>query len=53
MPSFETSNAPVTLAPPESTRRLNLRKTSVDDLRRLYEERAGTAKSLIEASKRK
>jgi Rho GTPase-activating protein 1 len=49
MPSFETSKGPVaakeqpTLAP----RKLNLRKASVDDLRRLYEERAGTAKTLV------
>ena len=38
------------LAPPQ---KLDLRKKSVDDLRRLYEDRAGTAKTLVEASKRK
>jgi Rho GTPase-activating protein 1 len=52
MPSFEASKRPnlEPLAPP---RRMNLKKASVDDLRRLYEERAGTAKTLVEAGKRK
>jgi Rho GTPase-activating protein 1 len=48
MPSFEPTSSP----PPSNglvPRRLNLKKASVDDLRRLYEERAGTAKSLVEA----
>lgn len=52
MPSFETSRSPPSLAPPVAPRRLNMKKASVDDLRRLYEERAGTAKTLVEAGKR-
>lgn len=52
MPSFETSKRPEALAPPTEPRKLNLKKASVDDLRRLYEERAGTAKTLVEAGKR-
>lgn len=51
MPSFETSKGPPTLSPPEQPRKLNIKKASVDDLRRLYEERAGTAKSIVEAGK--
>lgn len=51
MPSFETSQNQPSLAPPVAPRRLNLKKASVDDLRRLYEERAGTAKTLAEAGK--
>ena len=31
--------------------KLNLKKQSVDDLRKLYEERAGTASVLVEAGK--
>jgi Rho GTPase-activating protein 1 len=53
MPSFEppsfqqtSSNGLASRVPPQ---KLNLKKASVDDLRRLYEERAGTAKSLVEA----
>jgi Rho GTPase-activating protein 1 len=53
MPSFETSKGPVALAPPTGPRKPNLKKASVDDLRRLYEERAGTAKTLVEAGKRR
>ncbi|KAF2736470.1 hypothetical protein EJ04DRAFT_511115 [Polyplosphaeria fusca] len=52
MPSFETFNSPLTPGP-TSPRRLNMKKASVDNLRRLYEERAGTAKTLVEAGKRK
>jgi Rho GTPase-activating protein 1 len=53
MPSFETSKQQEALAPPTVPRKLNLKKASVDNLRRLYEERAGTAKSLVEAAKHK
>lgn len=52
MPSFESSKGSSSLAP-MSPRKLNLRKASVDDLRRLYEERAGTAQTLVEVGKRK
>jgi Rho GTPase-activating protein 1 len=54
MPSMETQKLDDTcpgrkmLAP----KKLNLRKQSVEDLRQLYEERAGTASALIEASRR-
>jgi Rho GTPase-activating protein 1 len=53
MPSFEPkqeespSDEPQHLGP----RKLDLRKTSVDDLRRLYEERAGAAQTLVELGK--
>jgi Rho GTPase-activating protein 1 len=53
MPTFETSKTPPTLAPPGNPRKINMKKASVDDLRRLYEERAGTAKTLVEAGRRK
>ncbi|KAF2204736.1 hypothetical protein GQ43DRAFT_363949 [Delitschia confertaspora ATCC 74209] len=53
MPSFETSNNQRGLAPPVAPRKLNIKKASVDDLRRLYEERAGTAQTLVEAAKQK
>ncbi|KAF2021483.1 hypothetical protein BU24DRAFT_417123 [Aaosphaeria arxii CBS 175.79] len=53
MPSFEVSNRKQSLAPPTAPRKLNLKKASVDDLRRLYEERAGTAQTLVEAGKRR
>lgn len=47
MSSFEgTSSKRSELRPPQ---RLNLKKASVDDLRKLYEERVGTAKTLVEA----
>jgi Rho GTPase-activating protein 1 len=53
MPSFEPPSFQQTssngLAPRVPPQKLNLKKASVDDLRRLYEERAGTAKSLVEA----
>jgi Rho GTPase-activating protein 1 len=55
MPSLETQKQDETasvrnrmLAP----KKLNLRKQSVEDLRKLYEERAGTASALIEAGRR-
>ena len=54
MPSFEARNPPVDpcldrkmLTP----KKLNLKKQSVDDLRKLYEERAGTASVLVEAGR--
>ncbi|KAF2185404.1 hypothetical protein K469DRAFT_631919 [Zopfia rhizophila CBS 207.26] len=53
MPSFETSKSPTALVPPSNPQKLNLKKASVDDLRRLYEERAGTARTLVEAGKGK
>jgi Rho GTPase-activating protein 1 len=34
-------------------RKVNLKKQSVEDLRRLYEERAGTASVLVQAGKQK
>ncbi|KAF2809284.1 uncharacterized protein BDZ99DRAFT_388645 [Mytilinidion resinicola] len=50
MPSFDPAPSQT---PPNGLalrpHKLNLKKASVDDLRRLYEERAGTAKSLVEA----
>ncbi|KAF2846324.1 hypothetical protein T440DRAFT_406037 [Plenodomus tracheiphilus IPT5] len=58
MPSFEKSQVKEdegsrvvgrTLAP----KKLNLKKQSVEDLRRLYEERAGTATALVEAAKQR
>lgn len=51
MPSFDTSKKEASLAP-LAPGRLDLRKQSVDDLRRLYEERAGTAQALVEANRR-
>lgn len=52
MPSFETSKKDH-LAPPTAPRKLNAKKKSVDDLRRLYEERVGTASALVEAGRKK
>lgn len=52
MPSFETSRKEHNLAPPSQPRKLNLKKKSVDDLRRLYEERAGTASALVDAGRK-
>ncbi|KAF1960316.1 hypothetical protein CC80DRAFT_404915 [Byssothecium circinans] len=52
MPSFEAKKE-VTLAPPATPRRLNMKKKSVDDLRRLYEERVGTVSVLVEVGKRR
>ncbi|OSS51280.1 hypothetical protein B5807_03796 [Epicoccum nigrum] len=51
MPSLEQTNRPEPerLAP----RKLNLKKTSVEDLRRLYEERAGTANVLVEVGRQR
>ncbi|UPX16940.1 uncharacterized protein EKO05_0007321 [Ascochyta rabiei] len=51
MPSLEQTKRPEPerLAP----RKLNLKKTSVDDLRKLYEERAGTANVLVEVSRQR
>ena len=53
MPSFETSKPTPKAAPPLNRtitpRRLNMKKASVDDLRRLYEERVDTAKTLVQA----
>jgi len=51
MPSLEQANRPEPerLAP----RKLNLKKTSVEDLRRLYEERAGTAHVLVEVGRQR
>jgi Rho GTPase-activating protein 1 len=47
MPSFETSNSPPPLNRQITPRRLNMKKASVDDLRRLYEERVDTARTLV------
>lgn len=52
MPSFEASKKEQSLAPPSIPRKLNMKKQSVDDLRRLYEERAGTASVLVEAGRK-
>lgn len=51
MPSLEQTNKPEPerLAP----RKLNLKKTSVEDLRKLYEERAGTVDVLGEVSRQR
>ena len=51
MPSLEQTNKPEPerLAP----RKLNLKKASVEDLRKLYEERAGTANVLVEVSRQR
>jgi Rho GTPase-activating protein 1 len=49
MPSFETrGQEPVER---KMLNKLNLRKQSVEDLRKLYEERAGTASVLVEAGR--
>jgi Rho GTPase-activating protein 1 len=53
MPSFEQSKRDNSLAPPTTPRRLNLKKRSVEDLRRLYEERAGTASVLVAAGRKR
>lgn len=58
MSSMENSNRAVDESPPRRAtgglepRKLNLKKNSVDDLRRLYEERASTAQSLQSAARR-
>jgi Rho GTPase-activating protein 1 len=50
MPSFEVSNTPPPLNRQITPRRLNMKKASVDDLRRLYEERVDTARTLVQSS---
>lgn len=47
MPSFQTAPPPV---PNDPVRKLDLKKKSVDDLRKLYEDRAGTAAKLGEVA---
>ncbi|KAK7555848.1 divergent CRAL/TRIO domain-containing protein [Phyllosticta citricarpa] len=47
MPSFQTP-PPI---PTDPVRKLDLKKKSVDDLRKLYEERTGSAKSLVEVGR--
>lgn len=52
MPSFESGKSSPSLKSPSDLRvpgKLDMKKPSVDDLRKLYEERAGTAKTLVEA----
>ncbi|CAO2658674.1 Nn.00g063970.m01.CDS01 [Neocucurbitaria sp. VM-36] len=55
MPSFEQSKQQENQSCPVrkmlTPKKLNLKKQSVEDLRRLYEERAGTASALIEAGR--
>lgn len=51
MPSFETRKTDTTESTRLQPKKLDLKKQSVDDLRRLYEERAGTAGILVEAGK--
>ncbi|CAI6338360.1 unnamed protein product [Periconia digitata] len=53
MPSFEGTKKDTHLAPPTVPRKLNTKKKSVDDLRRLYEERVGTANALVAAGRPK
>ncbi|KAH4140100.1 hypothetical protein JI435_049180 [Parastagonospora nodorum SN15] len=48
MPSFEARQVDRKMLTPN---KLNLKKQSVEDLRKLYEERAGTASVLVEAGK--
>lgn len=48
--SVDPNTFPRKMLPPK---KLNLKKQSVDDLRRLYEERAGTASALVEAGRMK
>lgn len=52
MPSFEPSKPPLRQDSSDLKipGKLNLKKPSVDDLRRLYEERSSTAKSIVEAT---
>lgn len=58
MSSMENSSRATDTSPPRKSsgtlepRRLNLKKNSVDDLRRLYEERVTTAQSLQSAARR-
>ncbi|KAH7401605.1 divergent CRAL/TRIO domain-containing protein [Pyrenochaeta sp. MPI-SDFR-AT-0127] len=55
MPSFEKTqqqdDPPCPVRKMFTPKKLNLKKQSVDDLRRLYEERAGTASALVEAGR--
>lgn len=51
MPSFEARAPPVVERKMLAPNKLNLRKQSVEDLRKLYEERAGTANALVEAGR--
>lgn len=55
MPSFEKNqkqdDGPCPVRKMFTPKKLNLKKQSVDDLRRLYEERAGTASALVEAGR--
>jgi Rho GTPase-activating protein 1 len=52
MPSFEArSQSGVVERKMLTPNKLNLKKQSVEDLRKLYEERAGTASVLVEAGR--
>jgi Rho GTPase-activating protein 1 len=54
MPSFESRQQPKPMVIERkmlTPNKLNLKKQSVEDLRRLYEERAGTASVLVEAGR--
>jgi Rho GTPase-activating protein 1 len=56
MPSFEARQPPgggagVVERKMLTPNKLNLKKQSVEDLRKLYEERAGTASVLVEAAR--
>jgi Rho GTPase-activating protein 1 len=54
MPSFEARGAGPGIGVERkmlTPNKLNLKKQSVEDLRRLYEERAGTASVLVEAGR--
>jgi Rho GTPase-activating protein 1 len=54
MPSFEARQQPTGAFPERkmlTPKKLNLKKQSVEDLRRLYGERAGTASVLVEAGR--
>lgn len=56
MPSFEGRGQQKEDCPVRkmlTPQKLNLKKQSVEDLRRLYEERAGTASALVEAGRQK
>jgi Rho GTPase-activating protein 1 len=54
MPSFEARGTGTETGVERkmlTPKKLNLKKQSVEDLRRLYEERAGTASVLVEAGR--
>lgn len=51
MPSFEARGPPAIERKMLTPKKLNLKKQSVEDLRKLYEERAGTASVLVEAGR--